>query len=58
MGEFAISDRVGVDFLRSSSAPPPPLQIYEHVRKAKVEGGPPKAATPHKAGSFRQLNPW
>ena len=33
-------------------------QIYEHVRKAKVEGGPPKAATPHKAGSFRQLNPW
>ena len=33
-------------------------QIYERVHKSKEVGGPLKAAAHHKAGSFRQLNPW
>ena len=33
-------------------------QIYDQVRTSKLEGGPPKAAAPHRTRSFRQLNPW
>ena len=32
--------------------------IYDRVRIAKMEGGPPKAGAPTKPINFRQTNPW
>ena len=65
-GDFASFDaklRVNVDVTGISWLILPRVlevaeQIYEQVRRAKKEVGPPKAVAHHKAGSFRQLNPW
>ena len=65
-GDFAAFDasrRINVEVTKISWRILPRMlevaeQIYDKVQRSKVDGGPPKAATPHKKRNFRQVNPW